>query len=140
MNNVLSSGVVSNLFARDEMDEICQELIPIMKKEYPRRPPTNDNLQEYFLSRTKQNLHVVLCFSPIGEKFRTRALKFPGLISGCTMDWFQRWPKDALIAVADHYLSSFEMVCVPLVKKELIISMGVVHDGVAENCTDYFQR
>ena len=32
------------LFARDEMDEIQGELIPIMKKEFPRRPPTNENL------------------------------------------------------------------------------------------------
>ena len=56
---------VSGLFARDEIDEICQELIAVMKKEYPRRPPTNENLYEYFLSRTRQNLHVVLCFSPV---------------------------------------------------------------------------
>ena len=60
------------MFARDEMDEICQELVPIMKKQYPRRPPTNENLYDYFLSRVRQNLHVVLCFSPVGEKFRKR--------------------------------------------------------------------
>lgn len=56
---------VSNLFARDEMDEILQELIGVMKKEFPRRPPTNENLYEYYLSRVRQNLHVVLCFSPV---------------------------------------------------------------------------
>ncbi|XP_064611990.1 dynein axonemal heavy chain 5-like isoform X2 [Liolophura sinensis] len=140
LNNVLSSGVVANLFARDEMDEITQELVPIMKKEYPRRPPTNENLYDYYLSRVRSNLHVVLCFSPVGEKFRARALKFPGLISGCTMDWFQRWPKDALIAVADHFLSGFDIKCVPEVKKQLIQTMGIIHDGVAESCVDYFQR
>jgi dynein heavy chain len=140
INNVLSSGVVSNLFARDEMDEILGDLIPIMKKEFPRRPPTIENLQEYFMSRTRKNLHVVLCFSPVGEKFRSRALKFPGLISGCTMDWFQRWPKDALIAVADHFLSKFNIECSPEVKKQLIHSMGTIHDDVAETCVAYFQK
>lgn len=90
LNNVLSSGEVrnqyqvyslktlfksrhflplfqvSNLFARDEIDEICGELIPVMKKEYPRRPPTPENLYDYFLTRAKRNLHVALCFSPVG--------------------------------------------------------------------------
>ena len=56
---------VSNLFPRDEMEEILQELIPVMKKEFPRRPPTNEKLYEYFLTRTRANLHVVLCFSPV---------------------------------------------------------------------------
>ncbi|XP_070548103.1 dynein axonemal heavy chain 8-like [Ptychodera flava] len=140
LNNVLSSGEVSNLFARDELDEISQELIPVMKKEFPRRPPTQDNLYDYFISRARNNLHTVLCFSPVGEKFRNRALKFPGLISGCTMDWFTKWPKDALIAVSNHFLSKFMIACPPETKQQVIQTMGVFHDGVAETCVNYFQR
>lgn len=83
-----------------------------MKREFPRRPPTNENLYEYFMSRVRHNLHVVLCFSPVGEKFRNRALKFPALISGCTMDWFSRWPKDAL--VAGTFPRHFK-ICFPIV-------------------------
>ena len=65
INNVLSSGEVSNLFARDEIDEITTNLIPAMKREFPKRPPTPENLYDYFLSRARQNLHIVLCFSPV---------------------------------------------------------------------------
>ncbi|KAK2518351.1 dynein heavy chain 5 [Columba guinea] len=140
LNNVLTSGEVSNLFARDEIGEITQDLIPAMKKEYPRCTPTSENLYNYFLARVRNNLHVVLCFSPVGEKFRTRALKFPGLISGCTMDWFQCWPKDALVAVAQHFLVSYHIECTDEVKQSVFNTMGTFQDIVAEKCVEYFER
>ncbi|CAL1284371.1 unnamed protein product, partial [Larinioides sclopetarius] len=40
LNNVLTCGVVSNLFNRDERADIIAELTPMMKREQPRRPPT----------------------------------------------------------------------------------------------------
>ncbi|CAL8402248.1 dynein heavy chain 5, axonemal [Gadus morhua] len=141
MNNVLASGEVSNLFARDELDEITQDLIAPMKRQLPRIPPTMENLYDFFLSRVRSNLHVVLCFSPVGEKFRSRALKFPALISGCTVDWFQRWPRDALVAVAHHFLSQFkDFRCSEEVKSSVVATMGTFQDLVAEKCTEYFDR
>uniref|UniRef100_H2ZRC8 AAA+ ATPase domain-containing protein n=1 Tax=Ciona savignyi TaxID=51511 RepID=H2ZRC8_CIOSA len=147
MNNVLASGEVSNLFARDEIDEITQELVPVMKAEYPRRPPTNENLYEYFLSRVRANLHVVLCFSPVGEKFQNRALKFPALISGCTMDWFLRWPRDALIQVAQYFLENTKGSIVQVGFKPMLGSSPKLfcieflsQDIVAEKCVEYFER
>ncbi|KAM4587304.1 dynein axonemal heavy chain 8-like [Odontesthes bonariensis] len=140
LNNILSSGEVSNLFAKDEMQEITQNLIPVMKKEFPRIPPTFDNLYDYFISRFRKNLHVVLCFSPVGQKFRSRCLKFPGLISGCTMDWFTPWPNEALVAVSTYFLSKFHMVCPADVKTSVMTTMGTYHHKVSETCESYFER
>lgn len=90
------SSKISNLFARDEMDEITQGLISVMKRELPRHPPTFDNLYEYFISRSRKNLHVVLCFSPVsfslqylyvGGATSLNALSLPSL-----KRWFvQKW-------------------------------------------------
>eukprot|EP00064_Thunnus_orientalis_P004446 superscaffoldBa00000405_g4458 len=140
LNNVLSSGEVSNLFAKDEIQEITQNLISVMKKELPRVPPTFDNLYDYFISRSRKNLHVVLCFSPVGQKFRSRSLKFPGLISGCTMDWFTPWPNEALVAVSNYFLSEFPMVCSTNVKAAVVTTMGTYHDKVSNTCESYFER
>ncbi|XP_047526251.1 dynein axonemal heavy chain 8 [Pieris napi] len=140
LNNILSSGEIANLFPKDEMDEILNELTPIMKKYAPKRIPVPDVLYEYFIMRSRSNLHVVLCFSPVGEKFRSRALKFPGLISGSTMDWFQKWPRTALIEVAHHFLSEFEVVCTAETKIQLIEIMGMVQDNVADTCVMYYDR
>ncbi|XP_046493196.1 dynein axonemal heavy chain 8 [Neodiprion pinetum] len=140
LNNVLSVGEIANLFAKDELDEILTNIVPLMKKEDPKRPPTQDNLYDFFISRARNNLHVVLCFSPVGEKFRSRSLKFPGLISGCTMNWFTKWPKDALCAVSEHFLGNFKIICTPEIKLQIIQVMGDVQDDVADTCVEYYNR
>ncbi|XP_072395911.1 dynein axonemal heavy chain 8 [Diabrotica undecimpunctata] len=140
VNNILSSGEIANLFAKDELDEIQSELIPVMKKIAPKRPPTIENLYDFFITRARTNLHVTLCFSPVGEKFRSRALKFPGLISGCTIDWFDKWPEDALIEVSSHFLQKYNMVATAEVKHELIGIMAEIQDGVSIFCEQYFDR
>lgn len=65
INNVLASGEVANLFAKDETDEILNDLIGVMKKVAPKRPPTQDNLYDFFIFRARQNIHIALCFSPV---------------------------------------------------------------------------
>jgi len=65
---------------------------------------TPDNLVQYWRDVLKTNMHTVLCFSPVGDDFRTRARKFPGLINCAMVDYFHAWPHDALKDVALRYL------------------------------------
>lgn len=76
----------------------------------------------------------------MGQKFRSRSLKFPGLISGCTMDWFTPWPNEALVAVSNYLLSQFPMVCSADVKASVVTTMGTYHEKVSETCESYFER
>ena len=47
------------------------------------------SMYNYFIERVRENLHVVLAMSPIGDAFRNRLRMFPSLINCCTIDWFQ---------------------------------------------------
>jgi len=47
---------------------------------------------------------VVLCFSPVGDKFRIRARQFPALVNCTAFDWFHTWPAEALVSVATRFL------------------------------------
>ena len=104
INQMLMTGEVAGLIPKDEQDLIVNETRPVMKKEAPESLDTYDNLWNFFLSRVRDNLHLCLCFSPVGEKFPRRARNFPGLINGCTIDWFLPWPQDALVAVSTKFI------------------------------------
>jgi len=68
-----------------------------------------DNCWKFFIDRIKRNLHMSLCFSPVGDAFRNRAKKFPAVINCTVIDWFHAWPEDALLSVASKFLVDVEM-------------------------------
>lgn len=59
--------------------------------------------------RVRENLHVVLAMSPIGESFRNRTRMYPGLVNCTTIDWFQHWPADALVEVATKFIQDIQV-------------------------------
>lgn len=65
INNILSSGEVANLFPKDELEEMLNNLTPSFKKKNPKGIITMDNLYEFFIKQAMNNLHLVLCFSPV---------------------------------------------------------------------------
>jgi dynein heavy chain, axonemal len=83
-------------------------------------------------------LHVVLCFSPVGDKFRIRARQFPALVN-CTMfDWFHGWPHEALVSVAQRFLADIPSVDTEI-RENLAMHMAYAHQCVTEASTRYME-
>lgn len=72
-------------------------------------PDTKEAIFQFFLKRVKQKLHVVLSTTPAGETFRRRCRLYPPLVNCCTIDWFDKWPLDALHSVAISFLEGSEL-------------------------------
>jgi dynein heavy chain len=102
INNILNNGEVPNLFKEDEILQIFNTLKDSAKSNGYLE--NKDSVYQYFVSRVRESLRIVLAFSPVGDGFRNRCRQFPSIINCCTIDWFNPWPNDALVSVAERYL------------------------------------
>jgi len=142
INSMLATGEIPGLFLKEDRDLIPLQQKTVYMKEAGSKgeDPSTTFLWTYFINRVKDNLHTVLCFSPVGNKFTQRAQKFPSLFSQCNIDWFLPWPEEALISVSDKFLKDFKIENTKAVKEALITHMGKVHQLVNEVCGMYFQQ
>lgn len=92
-------------------------------------PDSADAMEAFFLDRVRRNLHVVLCFSPVGDVFRIRARRFPGLINCTAIDWFHAWPREALQSVAMRFLEDVDLSKAET-KTSIAHHMAEVHTSV----------
>ena len=58
------------------------------------------------LALEHEQRHATLRFA----KFRVRARQFPALINCTSIDWFQKWPEEALVAVGERFVKDIEGV------------------------------
>lgn len=107
INNILNSGDVPGLYKAEDLEPIYN----VGKTECARKGLVVNkmNMFQAYLSRVKQNIHMVIAMSPLGEVFRTRLRKFPSLVNCCTIDWFTNWPAEALINVATGFVADNEL-------------------------------
>ena len=63
--------------------------------------PTRQN-SEHCAHCAQERVHLVICYSTVSEQFRSRALRFPALLSSCVIVYFPRWTPDALLALTSE--------------------------------------
>ncbi|KAH0572596.1 Dynein heavy chain [Spironucleus salmonicida] len=78
---------LATIYEEASISQICME---------NQLPVTKPNLYDTYCARVKQNIHLVLCFSPSGTSLRNRLRKFPSLVNCCSIDYMFNWPSDAL--------------------------------------------
>jgi len=138
INDLLSSGRIPDLFTKEEYDGIFSALRNVAKAEGI--PDNRDSMMNFFIGRVKANLHVVLCFSPVGDLFRQRARKFPGIINCTSIDWFHEWPKDALVSVAQKFLENVDIGGKPETRDNIAYHIAEVHTSVGQLSIEYLKE
>lgn len=107
ISNLLLSGEILHLFNVDERKEICEKML-VIDKQRDKSLQTNGSpkaLYNLFVNVIREQLHIILCFSPINNNFRTYFRNYPSIINSCTIDWFHPWPNDALSSIAQRFLA-----------------------------------
>lgn len=83
------------------------------------------------MTLVRENLHICLCMSPVGAVLRVRCRQFPSLVNCCTLDWFSKWPEQALLYVSTEFLKDLPE-CTPEVKNGLAEMCMKIHMSVEE--------
>ncbi|XP_023298158.2 dynein axonemal heavy chain 2 [Lucilia cuprina] len=147
INNMLSTAEI-NLFKADEFEELKNELERPAKKANIQL--TTEALYNFFMQNVRDNMHIALAMSPIGESFRSYLRQYPALINNTTPNWFRLWSQEALLEVASTFLTGFK-ISVPspgkeneknrdslveatevTLQREVAYSFSIIHSNVTE--------
>ena len=83
INDLLTSGEIADLYANEDKDAIRNAVRSGGKSSWLTDFP--ENLWTFFISRIRKNLHMSICFSPVGGGMRNRARKFPTLVNNFSL-------------------------------------------------------
>ncbi|XP_015730364.1 dynein heavy chain 12, axonemal isoform X3 [Coturnix japonica] len=137
VDSLLNTGEVPNLFAADEKQEIAEGVRAAAEAGSKHEELSPLALFAFFVNCCKENLHIVVAFSPIGDAFRNRLRQFPSLINCCTIDWFQPWPEDALERVANKFLETLQLT--ESERQEVVTTCKYFHTSVLSLSSRFFQ-
>lgn len=83
-----------------------------------------------FVQIARDQLHIVVAMSPIGDSFRNRIRKFPALVNCCTIDWLQ--------VPTNIFLHSTDFICEYNLIILLFILQGMARGRTCSRCKEIF--
>ncbi|EAN79295.1 dynein heavy chain, putative [Trypanosoma brucei brucei TREU927] len=137
LNDMLASGNVPEMFNQDEREGIVGSIMNEVKVAGYADYSNPDTCWEYFINKVRSHLHIILCFSPVSKHFAVWCRQFPALANTTVIDWFLRWPEQALKSVANRFLSKIELGG-PEMTKNIADFMAFCQEKVTEMCEEYY--
>ena len=129
INNILNTGDITGLYEPADFNRMVECLTPLLKKK--KIAESKDNIKQQYIESLRDQFHIILCMSPVGEQLRVRSRMFPALVSCCTLDWFDSWPYEALVSVANQFLQRIPDKELSAAQKEALSEMfPLVHKSV----------
>jgi dynein heavy chain len=138
INDFLASGNIADLMPKDERDN-CSNAVRGEVKQAGLQD-TQENLWDFFIEKVRKYLHLILCFSPVGDSFRIRARQFPALINDTVYDFFLGWSQEALMKVANRFIKDVEAITsTEGLQESVALHMAFVHRSVEAASTEFFE-
>jgi dynein heavy chain 2 len=100
LNSLISAGEVPGLYTPEELEPLLAQLKDEMSAQYEYKTAF-----EFFVSRVKKNLSIVMSLDYSHPKFVQNCASNPALFSKCNIIWCEGWNKDALLTVAKNELA-----------------------------------
>mgnify|MGYP002629611833 CR=1 FL=1 len=100
LNSLISAGEVPGLYTPEELEPLLAQLKDDMSTQYEYKTAF-----EFFVSRVKKNLSIVMSLDYSHPKFVQNCASNPALFSKCNIIWCEGWSKDALHNVAKNELA-----------------------------------
>mmetsp|Transcript_7015 Transcript_7015/g.5255 ORF Transcript_7015/g.5255 Transcript_7015/m.5255 type:complete len:118 (-) Transcript_7015:1393-1746(-) len=62
LNNILNTGEITNLYEKEDKDRMQEAIAKVIKKN-----ATQDQIYQLYIERLRDNFHIILCMSPVGD-------------------------------------------------------------------------
>jgi dynein heavy chain 2 len=95
INSLLSAGEVPGMYTHEELEPLLSPLRQLMREE----GGTFRTPYEFFVSRVKKYLHIVLSMDPTHPLFLYRCESNPALYAQCSVMWIGEWRTNTLKAI-----------------------------------------
>lgn len=112
INAILTVNSMLAIFSADELLQVSERILFPFQQTHPAKVrPSSTELMEFFVSRLRKHLHIVLVVTASTTGHSTTLIKCarlnPGIIRSSLFDWFTPWPDPAFELVKNPWLCNW---------------------------------